>query len=160
MTKLRQVGLDFLDSAPRVYEFEAILDAPPERVFAALSAQPTTWTWFPGVKGFPYEGAEPFGVGTKRSVRATGVTYRETIVAWDEPERWAYRIDETTAPVAKSLVEEWTMQPQGNGALVRWRFAIDPRIIFRLGGPLVRIGMRAMFRRAMSNLERTLTTSG
>lgn len=140
--------------------FEAVVLAPPDRVFAALTDQPTTWTWFPGVRGFPYEGSEPYGVGTRRRVRATGVTYRETIVAWDSPDRWAYRVDETTAPIAKALVEEWTTSAAGEGTLVRWVFAADPGVVFRLAAPILPFGMRFMFRRAMRNLGVALATRG
>jgi hypothetical protein len=160
MTKLRPVELDFLETAPMRLAFEAVVLATPDRVFAALSDQPTTWTWFPGVKGLPYEGAAPFGVGTKRTVRALGNTYHETIVAWEAPDRWAYRVEETTMPIAKALVEEWTTSAAGEGTLVRWLFAADPGLVFRLASPILPFGMRFMFRRAMRNLGVALATSG
>ncbi len=159
MTKLRPVEMDFLETAPMRLSFEAVVLAPSDRVFAALSDQPTTWTWFPGVKGEPYEGRGPYGVGTRRTVRSLGVRYRETIMAWDSPNRWAYRVDETTMPIAKALLEEWTTSAAGEGTLVRWVFAMDPRTIFRVARPILPFGMRFMFRRAMRNLGVALATS-
>jgi uncharacterized protein YndB with AHSA1/START domain len=156
---LRDVGLDFLDSAHTRMVFEALVPAPRQPVFAAITADPTTWTWFPRVRGLPYRGTEPHGVGTIREIRTMGARYRETIVAWDAPSRWAYRVDETNFPIAKALVEEWTTEGHGGSTLVRWTFAIDPRPLFRIALPLAPIVMRRVFERAMRNLAATIPTS-
>ena len=92
---LRPVELDFLDTAIVRFEFECELDAAPEAVFAAISADPSTWSWFPGLADAAYESPPPHGIGTGRAVVMNGVTYRETMLAWDEPTRWAYRVDES-----------------------------------------------------------------
>ena len=46
-SQLRPVGLEFLETAAHRFEFDAPLAAPPASVFAAISADPSTWTWFP-----------------------------------------------------------------------------------------------------------------
>ncbi len=124
---LRVVELDFLDDAPHCFDYEEPLAAPPASVFAAISADPSTWSWFPGVDEGAYEGEGAPGVGTRRGVNVGGVRYRETILAWDEPRRWAYRVDETSAPVFAALLEDWVMAPAADGTtILRWRFAFDP----------------------------------
>jgi hypothetical protein len=95
-------------------------------VFAAIGADPTTWSWFPGIEEGGYESGPP-GVGTRRWVRIGGVKYRETILAWDEPSRWAYRVDETSAPLFAALAEDWVVTPADGGtSTLHWTFAFDP----------------------------------
>lgn len=124
---LRPVELDFLDDAPHRFDYHEPIAAPPAAVFAAISADPSTWGWFPGVDEGSYEGDSTPGVGTRRWVRVGGVKYRETMLAWDEPTRWTYRVDETSAPVFAALVEDWVVEPAAAGTTVlRWTFAFDP----------------------------------
>jgi hypothetical protein len=126
-TVLHAVELDFLDSAPYRFEYRAEIDATPVAVFAAISADPQTWTWFPGLEPGGYEGDEIPTVGTRRWVRTGGVKYRETILAWDEPRRWAYRVDETSAPIFRALLEDWVIEPTTGGtATLLWTFAFEP----------------------------------
>jgi hypothetical protein len=118
--ELRAVELDFLESAPHRFEYAEPVGAPVDRVFAAIAADPSTWTWFPGIEEGAYETSTP-GVGARRWVRIGGVKYRETMLAWDAPRRWAYRVDETSAPVFAALTEAgWsnrtaTMPPRCTG---------------------------------------------
>jgi carbon monoxide dehydrogenase subunit G len=157
VNQLRPVQLDFLDEAPIRLVFETTIASPPDPVFAALSADPATWTkWFPGLRSGGYEGDPPYGVGTKRWVKPGRTVYRETIMAWDRPTRWTYRVDETNASLAKALIEEWAVAPAPGGATVRWTFAIDPRILFRALQPIIRPVMSRLFRRAMRNLSDAL----
>jgi hypothetical protein len=124
---LTPVGLDFLESAPHRFEYREPIAASPDAVFAAISADPSTWSWFPGIEAGEYEGTDPAAVGTRRWVRIGGVKYRETILAWDAPRRWAYRVDETSGPVFRALLEDWVMEPADDGATVLvWTFAFDP----------------------------------
>lgn len=83
--------------------------------------------------------------------------YRETILAWDEPERWVYRVDEMTVPLAHALVEEWAIRPEGAGSIVRWTFAIDPRTLFRASAAIAPKVMGSLFRKAMRNLSAQLS---
>lgn len=154
---LRDVGLEFLSSAPVRLVYEAWVPATRERVFAAVTADPSTWSWFPSVSGGCYEGDGPHGVGARRQVRSNGVRMRETVMTWDQPARWAYRVDETSAPMARALLEEWQFEDGGERTLVRWTMATDPRGVFSL---VVKAGGRMIgwvFRRAMRNLAAELS---
>jgi hypothetical protein len=124
--RLAPVGLDFLANAPVRFDFVTSLPAPAATVFAAISADPSTWTWFPGLADARYESAPPFGVGTVRSVVMNGVAYRETLLAWDEPVRWAYRVDESTDGTFRALAEDWVVVPDGHDSTLTWTFAVDP----------------------------------
>ncbi|MBV9935441.1 MAG: SRPBCC family protein [Actinobacteria bacterium] len=152
--QLRAVGLEFLKEAPNSFDFEAEVHAPPAVVFAAIAADPSTWTrWFPGLERGSYEGDGPRGVGTRREVSMTGITYRETMLAWDEPTRWAYRIDESSADMFHALVEDWVVEPKGDHSVVRWTFAIDPTAdVIPLLGTLPEI-VGQVFADAMAGLD-------
>ena len=133
--------------------------APPADAFAAISADPSTWVaWFPGLSAGHYEGDHPPGVGSGREVTVARTRYRETILAWDAPHRWAYRVDETSVPLAHALVEEWTVERDGDHSIVGWTFAIDARPLYLVGLPLAGTVMGRVFRRAMRNLSRHLAS--
>ena len=154
---MREEGLDFVERAPKKWTFEEEVHAPQEEVFAAISADPSTWTWFPGLSSGSYEGDGPHGVGTKRHVKMSGITYRETMLAWEPPARWAYRVDESTAPLAHALVEDWVVERRGDDrSAVRWTFAIDPRSLFKAGLPAAPTVMGRLFKKAMANLSEEL----
>jgi hypothetical protein len=156
VVRLRAETLEFLRTAPKRWTFEAPVRAPHEAVFDAIAADPSTWHWFPGFTTGRYVSPSPHGVGAIREVKVGPSIYRETIIAYDRPTRWAYRVDETTIPLARALVEEWAVAPAPSGAVVRWTFAIDPRIMFRAIGPAASAVLRRTFRRAMANLGASL----
>lgn len=124
---LRAVGLDFLDTAPVRFEYAVELPAPGPTVFAAIAADPSTWTWFPGLADAGYTSAPPHGVGAQRAVVMSGVAYRETILAWDTPTRWAYRVDRSGEDTFLALAEDWTVEDLGNRSVLRWAFCVDPK---------------------------------
>ena len=158
---MRPVDLEFVKTAPTRWTFEERVAAPQDEVFEAVSSDPDSWArWFPGVSAGGYGGIAPYGVGTPRWVRVGGITYRETILAWDEPSRWAFRVDHTPAPIAHALVEEYTVEPRGeNESLFRWTFACDPKPFLRLTAPLAPLVFSSIFRRAAKNLERELRSA-
>ncbi|MEP6625138.1 MAG: SRPBCC family protein [Acidimicrobiia bacterium] len=125
--RLRPVDLDFLTDAPVKFTYEVELPAPVEAVFAAISADPSTWTWFPGLADGRYESPAPHGVGTKRAIALEGTAYRETMLAWDVPGRWAYRVDASTDTTFLALAEDWVMEPRGTGSILQWTFAVEPQ---------------------------------
>jgi uncharacterized protein YndB with AHSA1/START domain len=126
--QMRPVGLEFLDEAPLRVAVEVESSLPRARVWAAF-VDPTTWPdWFPGVQAAAYpDQFPPYGVGTARTAEVSGELFEETLLAWDEPKRWSYRIDRCTAPLASAQVEstEFSDRP-GGGTRVRWILASDP----------------------------------
>ena len=125
--QLRSVDLEFLTTAPVRFTYEVELPATIDVVFMAISADPSTWTWFPGLADGRYVGVEPHGVGTRRAIALEGTVYQETILAWDAPTRWAYRVDESSDSTFLALAEDWVMEPRDSGSVLRWTFAVDPQ---------------------------------
>jgi hypothetical protein len=117
-------------------------------VFAAITSDPSDWTWFPGAKGGSY-------VGDKRSIRVGRFTYNETVLVRDESRRFVYHVDRSNSPYAHALVEEWLFSDHSDGTLVRWRFCVDRRFVLRVPGARWFLGLT--FKRAMRNLQAQLT---
>ena len=154
---LRTVDLDFLNTAPHRFVFEASIPASQKAVFAAISADPSTWTWWPGHDGGQYETRPPHGVGSRREMHMGDSQYRETILAWDEPTRWAYRVDESADSLIDALVEEWVVEGDGDRSTVRWTFAVEPGADMAGAIPAAETMIGDMFGEAMANLSARLS---
>jgi hypothetical protein len=85
--------------------------------------------------------------------------YRETILVWDEPTRWAYRVDESADSVLDALVEEWIVEGDGERSTVRWTFAVEPGADFAAGFSAAKPMIGEMFEQAMKNLDSRLSTA-
>lgn len=163
---LRAEPIEFVQTAPRRRAWSADLQASPKQVFAALTDDPATWRgWFPGLTGAHWlaeapdatDGGPTHGVGARREIRLVKpVVFHETIMAWEEPSRWAYRVDTATVPMANALIEEWTIEERGTGSHVTWTFACDPKAVISLTLRFTPWFMGNTFRRAMKNLDRKL----
>jgi hypothetical protein len=157
---LRPVDLGFLESAPYRHVTTELVRRTPDAVFAAISEDPAGWgSWYPG---FSHQGRyltpPPHGVGSVREVTMLGVRYREQILAWDTPHRWAFYVDRATLPFGRAFVEDYQVTPEGAHSVVQWTLAIDPRGLVRVAMPLMSVVLPRLFRRAMTNLERQLAT--
>src|SRR5262249_52549791 len=155
--QLRTVELDFVDKAPHRFVFEASVPASQETVFGAISDDPSTWTWWPGHEGGAYETPAPHGVGSRREMHMGESRYRETILAWDEPTRWASRVDGIADALIDALGEEWVGGGDGERSSGRWTCAVER-------GPDMEAAIRAaktmiadMFAQAMATLGARLS---
>ncbi len=151
--ELKPVGLDFLESAPRITVVECDVDLPRQVVWQAVVDSSTWPEWWPGVRSASYVGDPPYGVGTRRIADVGGWRMEETLLAWDEGRRWAYRIDRSTAPLAKAQLESTELVDHGAGTRVRWTLATHPGLLLRITGPFFRRTVQRMLERAMHNLE-------
>ncbi len=155
---LRAVGPEFYATAPYRFRSSAVVRRPPERVFDAIGPDPARWgDWFPG---FDHSGrwltAGDPGTGSRRVVRMAGVTYEETILAWEPPHRFAFRLDRAAAPLAYALAEDYRVGSHPSGSTLEWTFALDPRPVLK---PMIRLMdpvLARLLRRMAANLERRL----
>jgi uncharacterized protein YndB with AHSA1/START domain len=163
VSRLAEVELAFADDAPLRLVLHAELAATPDEVYGALSDDPATWTWFPGLQGgrFP---AGTNGVGDPREVRIGGTTIAETILAADPGRRWAYRVDAMQIPIAKALVEVWDLaevpatSTRAAATRIVYTFALEPnRLSARTAGPTGAV-IATLFAKAARNLDRLLAT--
>ncbi|MFD5569012.1 SRPBCC family protein [Streptomyces cadmiisoli] len=148
--RLRPVEIDFVRAAPVRLVFTREVAAPPQAVYRALADDVPGWTeWFSAVTR-----ARPTDDGAGREIRLRGGTrFAETILVAKEPEVYAYRVDETNAPGARALAEEWRLAPAGTGTRVQWTFATDGTPAFRLALRLAGPGLGRAFRGAVTALD-------
>ena len=161
MRALEPVDLSFFDDAPALVRNEALVTAPREQVFRAIAADPAGWgRWFPGFgDDGRWETPPPYGVGSVRSVRAFATRYRETILAWQDGERWAFRVDETTSPLFRAFAEDYRVSDAAAGTLLTWTVAFRPAPAMRPLSPLAPFAMGAVLRRAAGRLSRVCAES-
>lgn len=155
---LRAVELDFFQTASQRFTYNAVIRRDPARVFAAIAEDPAGWgNWYPG---FDHSGRwlspGPPDVGSRRRVRMAFITYDETILAWEPPHRFAFRVDRAAAPFAHALAEDYQVGPHPAGAVLTWTFAIEPRRLLRPALWFFDPALALLFRRAGANLERNL----
>src|SRR5579864_727206 len=117
---LQAVGIDFFETAPYRFVNEAVVRHPPERVFDAIANDPAGWgDWFPG---FDHSGHwisdGPPGSGSRREVRVSRIVYQETILAWEPPHRFAFRVDRMGMATAKALAENYRISPHPDGSML------------------------------------------
>jgi uncharacterized protein YndB with AHSA1/START domain len=153
--RLRPVGLDFVGTAPVRHVSEREISAPVEAVYRALEDVPGWVDWFPQVTA-----ARPIDGGKGRDIRLTGgVRFRESVIAAEGPEVYAYRVDVTNVPGVRAIAEEWRLAPAGTGTRVRWTFATDGTAAYRLALRPVRAAQAKAFRDAVTALDRRLAAS-
>jgi hypothetical protein len=125
---LRHEDLLFLTRAPLQQVRRGRVPLSADRVFEVLAERPEGWpAWFPLARACRYEGAPPYGVGTIRvlSLRG-GVRARERLLAWEEDQRFAYRVEDVNVPGVRAFVEEWTVAPVADDRSdVCWTIAAD-----------------------------------
>jgi uncharacterized protein YndB with AHSA1/START domain len=135
---LRAEGLDYAGRAPVVVEEVVELDAPIDRVWAAIYDTSAWEQWFVGMRSCRYTSPEPIGAGSKRSVRVATLKVDETMLAVDPPSRYAFRIDTANVPLFAALIEIVDLEPLADGARTRVRY----RQCFELRGwakPLAKV---------------------
>ena len=158
---MREVDLDFIETAGKTFIATSELSAPRSQVWDAF-VDPTTWhRWWPGVESAAYpEQSEPYGVGTTRVARVSGQSYEESIVAWEEGTRWAYHISRATVPIATAQLECTDFADCNGGTRVRWTLALDRRLLMWVATPAFSRYMPHLFDRAMRNLDAYLAPTG
>ena len=150
----RPVGLDFLQQAKKVYVLEAQIPQPRDKVWQAICDADNWHLWFPGVLKASYgDSQEPYGVGTRRYAKVGKAKYEETMLAWDEGERFAYRIDRATVPIAHAQVESTELEDIDIGTRLKWVLACDRKLMLLLMAPYFKPYLQGIWNKVGLNLE-------
>lgn len=158
MQSLERIETSFFETAPTIVIRSALIAAPRTRVFDRIANDPAGWgDWFPGFDhSGRWETPAPHGVGSVRTVRAFSTTYRETVLVWDEGERWSFRIDELSGPVRLfgAFGEDYRLTDEAGGTRLTWTVAMRPRLMLRLAGPVLGWGFQLVLKRVAAGLTR------
>jgi hypothetical protein len=151
---LETVDLSFFADAPTKVTTHTFVAAARADVFAAISGDPAGWgDWFPGFDhGGRWESSPPHGVGSIRLVRAFRTDYRETMLAWDDGERWAFRVDSSSSPLFAAFAEDYRLADAADGTLLSWTVAFRASRGMRLAAPVTPAVFGLMARRFAKKL--------
>jgi len=154
--RLRPASTGLLVDAPTRLVFTARLRSPVEAVFHELTDDAaTTPLWFREVRSARYTGPPPYGVGSGRAVVLRGgPRFVESVLVWQQPERFVYRAESTTLPGVRAWMEEWLLAPVVEGGTVlRFTMAVDAAPALRAALRLSRPAVARAVRRAAAGLD-------
>jgi hypothetical protein len=159
---LQPVGPEFFDVAPYRAVRTTSLAVPPTAVFAALADDPAGWgDWFPGfTRTGRYRTDAPHGVGAERAMRLGGVDLVETVIAREEPTRWAFRVSQGSLPLVRAMAEDYRLAETPTGTSLTWTLALDVSGPTRPTGAVVGAVAGSLVRIAARRLERRLQAAG
>lgn len=150
-----RVGLDFLERAPRRVEARAPLAIGCDEAFALLEDGPAWVEWFEEIEDVTWTSARPFGVGTTRTVTLQTMTVHEYFIAWEPGRRFTFRFDHASLPAFGAFVEDYVLEPRGEGACeLLWTAYWRPSKLTVLGAGLLQRQLQDMFDRAAASLSR------
>jgi uncharacterized protein YndB with AHSA1/START domain len=145
--------LDFTESSPHKLSFDAIIEAPPSRVFEIFVKAEAQDTWFQDFKANRWTSPEPHAVGSTREVELKMLTVKERFVAWDPGARLAFSVDAITLPIVKRLMEDIQLEAVGEkGTRLVWTVHYEPTLVTRAVHPMVKLVFGRMFRSSLSGL--------
>jgi hypothetical protein len=145
--ELEPVTLDFFDTAP--LRVQCILDAKctPEVLFETLRGD-SVWTEWAGViQQVKWTSPEPYAKNATRDVTITGnMLVRELFFHWEENERVAFYVTESTIPGLTKFAEDYVVERRGpNETRLIWTVAIENTGVMRYLNPLTKLIMKPIF---------------
>ncbi len=127
--QLEKPGESVFTDASQLYRYPIRLRVPPARVWESIQSDESLAAWGLGVRRLTWTSPRPFGVGTTREVvLPLGLmTVREQFFRWDEGSGYSFYVVEANRPGLKSFAENYVIEPDGDGALLTWTIAIEPK---------------------------------
>jgi len=158
--QLDRSDLSFVVDAPWRFDVVAAVRASPEEAFDAFAEPAQMERFIVGYRRCAWH--EPPGLGARRQLELVGLSFRERIVAFEPGARFAFAIDEMTAPLASKMLEDIQFDPMADGRTrVVWSVCYAPRAALTLVHPLARMGFERGYRRTLERLAGHLaSTSG
>ena len=144
---LEPVDESFFQTAPQrlVRAFE--IPRPVAQVWDELVADGTlSWCRALGA-GATWTSPRPFGVGTTRRVKSTGlIVVEERYFQWEEGRRKAFYVERCGLPLFKRFAEDYLVEETSpSGCRFTWTVAVEPSAIGRPGSPVNALIFRSVF---------------
>ncbi len=122
---LRPVDVDYATTGPNQNTLRERISKPADALFRCLE-DAAAWKEWLGID-VEWTSERPFGVGTTRTVKASGQTIDEYFLAWEEGRRMCFRFDRSTMPVT-AFAEDYVITPLGDKACeLAWSTAFEMR---------------------------------
>ncbi|MBM9458973.1 SRPBCC family protein [Nocardioides sp. zg-536] len=150
-----RVEIDFCDTAPFRYANSVDLAITPEELFEVLADADAWPRWAKVITHVEWTTPEPHGVGTRRTVTMRGgLVGEEEFLAWDPPRMMSFRFNACSTRTVRAFAERYDVEATPGGCRMTWTLALDVRGPSRLGMPLGRPVMDAVFRGFLHRLRR------
>ena len=137
----------FFETAPMRLRAKFEVPLPAERVWDELTGDDALY-WCRILQGVTWTSPRPFGVGTTREVNALwgANLLRERYFLWEEGRRHSFYVLESTAPLFRSLAEDYLVEPTSEDSCrFTWTIAVEPKPAARLGTPVNRLLLKTLF---------------
>lgn len=161
MTKLNSmepVTLDFFETAPLRVQCELVAKCTPETLFETLRGD-TVWTEWAGViEGVNWTSEKPYTKNATRDVSLVGgMLVREVFFHWEENERVAFYVTESTIPNLRKFAEDYVVERLGpNETRLIWTVAIENEGFLRYLNPITAPVMKLVFQRWFKKYKKIL----
>ncbi len=129
MPKIRQyreVGAEFLDSAPIRGTIRHEIPASAAATFASLE-DPEAWPeWLDAITEVTWTSPKPFGVGTTRDIDMKLGDVSEYFYAWEPGRRMAFYFVSGKSPMFAAFAEDYEVIPAGDDSCeIVWRYGVE-----------------------------------
>lgn len=161
MTKLNSmepVTLAFFETAPLRVRCELVAKCTPETLFETLRGD-TVWTEWAGViEGVNWTSEKPYAKNATRDVSLVGgMLVKEVFFHWEENERVAFFVTESTIPNLRKFAEDYVVERVGpNQTRLIWTVAIENEGFLRYLNPITAPIMKLVFQRWFKKYKKIL----
>ena len=158
LNKLDPVTLDFFDTAPLRVQCTMVAKCTPERLFETLRGD-TVWTEWAGViQRVEWTSGQPYGKNATRDVSLIGgMMVRELFFHWEENERIAFYVTESTIPKLSKFAEDYKVERVGpNETRLIWTVAIENQGLMRHLNAITAPVMKRVFQSWLKKYKKIL----
>lgn len=160
LNALDPVTLDFFETAPLRVQCTLQAKCTPERLFETLRGD-TVWTEWAGViEGVEWTSEKPYAKNATRDVSLMGgMLVRELFFHWEENERIAFYVTESTIPGLSKFAEDYRVERVGpNETRLTWTVAIENQGFMRHLNALTAPAMKLVFQSWLKKYKKILET--
>jgi hypothetical protein len=158
--RLDPVTLDFFDSAPLRVQCTMLAKCSPERLFETLRGD-TVWTeWAAVIEGVQWTSDKPYAKNATRDVSLLGgMMVRELFFHWEENERIAFYVTESTIPKLSKFAEDYRVERVGlDQTKLTWTVAIENQGLMRHLNAITAPVMKLVFQSWLKKYKKILET--
>jgi uncharacterized protein YndB with AHSA1/START domain len=152
--QVHPADIGYTETSPFQIRHEALIAAPPERVFEILASNEGAKAWFKDYVATRWTSAPPNGVGSTREVELKLLTAKERFLAWDPGKRLTFCVYALTLPIVTQMVEDMVIEPSGDGgARLVWTVHYTPSWLMRPVHGLARKVFGDLFKASIEGLR-------
>lgn len=153
MPAMTPAKTEYVDTAPLRIDTVLALAQSPDKVWEVLVDSERWPEWFRSCNAARVTSEPPHGVGSTRWVHVDLFKVNHRIIEWDFPRRWGFTSLDANIPVADTVVELVTLEPDGDGTLLTYSFAATLKPWLRPLTPVFRWKFTKLFESSIDGLQ-------